>query len=106
MEDIIMLPDKMIEKKIGEKIRYLRLRGNMSQLKLATDTQLSLSTIKKIEKGEIKSFDSFIRVMRILRKLDILTPLIEEEPISPREYYELSLLKAKHQRQRASKQKK
>ena len=102
MENIILLSDKAIERKIGEKIRFLRLRRNMTQMQLADSTQLSISTVKNLEKGEIKSFDAIIRVLRILCKLDIFTPLVEEEPLSPNEYYEMSLLKTKHQRKRAS----
>lgn len=34
----------------------------------------------KIEKGEIRSFDSLVRVLRILGKLDVLQPLIDNEP--------------------------
>ena len=48
-----------------------------------------LSTVKKIETGEIKSFDSLLRVMRIFGKLDAIQSLVEEEQLSPNEYYEM-----------------
>lgn len=101
-ESIYMLADPLIEQKIGEKIRYLRLRQNKTQQQLAKETQLSLSTIKKLEKGTISSFDSFIRVIRILGKLECLVPIIEEEPLSPNEYYELTQLLHKKERKRAT----
>ena len=59
-----------------------------------------MSSLKKIEKGEIGSFDSLLRVLRTLGKLDVLQPLVDEEHLSPSEYYNL-VHTAKHQRQRA-----
>ena len=105
-ENIYILSDTEIEKRIGEKFRSLRLRQNETQVRMAEESQLSLSTIKKIEKGEMASFDSFIRMLRITGKLDVLTPLLEDEGLSPTEYYELSLLAKKKERKRASKTKK
>ena len=61
-ENIYMLPDTVIAQKIGKKLRHMRLRQNYTQQKLGEDAQVSLSTIKKIEHGEIGSFDSFIRI--------------------------------------------
>ena len=105
-ENIYILSDSGIKSRIGEKFRKLRLRQNETQLKIAEDTQLSLSTVKNIEKGKITSFDAFLRMLRITGKLDILTPLLEDEGLSPNEYYELSLLAKKRERKRASKAKK
>ena len=102
-ENVYILSDSEIEKRIGEKFRSLRLRQNETQLRMAEESQLSLSTVKKIEKGEIASFDSFIRMLRITGKLDILTPLLEDEGLSPNEYYELTKLVKKKERKRASK---
>ena len=102
-ENIYILSDSEIEKRIGEKFRTLRLRQNETQLKMAEESQLSLSTIKKIEKGDIASFDSFLRLLRMVGKLDVLNPLIEDEGLSPTEYYELSLQAKKKERKRASK---
>ena len=42
-----------------------------------------------IEKGDIRSFDSLLRIMRTLGKLDVLQPLIEEDQLSPSEYYKM-----------------
>ena len=38
---------------------------------------------QKIEKGEIGSFDSLLRVLRTLGKLDVFQPLVDEEQLSP-----------------------
>ena len=102
MEDIYMLSDGMIQSKIGERLKAVRLKQNITQQALAEESGVSLSSVKKIEKGEIGSFDSLLRVLRTLGKLDVLLPLVEEEQLSPSEYYELVNKASKAQRKRAA----
>ena len=103
MGDIYMLADAAILTKIGEHLKAVRLKQKITQQSLADAAEVSLSSLKKIEKGEIGSFDSLLRVLRTLGKLDVLQPLVEEEQISPSEYYELvHSANAKHQRKRAA----
>ena len=94
-----MMPDSVICQRIGQKMRRLRLRQNLTQMNLAYQAQISVSTLKKIESGEISSFDS---LMRLLGQLDVLSPLIKEEEMSPNEYYEFVESLKKKQRRRAS----
>ena len=101
MGDIYMLADTIILGKIGEKLKSVRLKQNITQQSLAEAANVSLSTIKKIENGEIRSFDSFLRVIRILGKLDVLQPLIDKEEMSPSEYYDLVNSSKSQQRKRA-----
>ena len=89
MDNIYMLADEMILTKIGERLKAVRLKQNITQQSLAKAADVSLSSIKKIENGEIGSFDSLMRVLRILGMLDVLQPLVEEEQLSPSEYYNL-----------------
>lgn len=89
MDDIYMLADSSILDRIGNHLRQVRLKQNITQQSLADAAEVSLSSLKKIEKGEIGSFDSFQRVLRTLGLLDVLRPLVEEEQISPNEYYRL-----------------
>ena len=89
MNDIYMLADMVILQKIGNRLRSLRLKQNITQQSLADAAGVSLSSIKKIEKGEIGSFDSLLRLLRTLGQLDVLQPLVDEEQLSPSEYYEL-----------------
>ena len=89
MDNIYILADTIILCKIGNKLKSVRLKQNITQQSLAEETNVSLSTIKKMEKGEIRSFDSLLRVLRTLGKLDVLQPLIDEEPLSPNEYYKM-----------------
>ena len=102
MEDVYMLSDAMISTRIGEHLKAIRLKQNITQQSLAEETGVSLSSVKKIEKGEIGSFDSLMRVLRMLGKLDVFLPLIEEEQLSPSEYYELVYKLHSKQRKRAT----
>ena len=89
MNSIYMLTDTTILVKIGEKLKSIRLKQNITQQSLAEAANISLSTLKNIEKGDIRSFDSLLRIMRTLGKLDVLQPLIEEDQLSPSEYYKM-----------------
>ena len=97
-----MLSDGMIQSKMGLRLKAVRLKQNITQQALAEESGVSLSSVKKIEKGEIGSFDSLLRVLRTLGKLDVLLPLVEEEQLSPSEYYELVQKAGAHQRKRAA----
>ena len=102
MDDIYMLADSIILNRIGNHLKTVRLRQNITQQSLADAAGVSLSSLKKIEKGEIGSFDSLLRVLRTLGKLDVFQPLVDEEQLSPSEYYNLvQANSANHQRQRA-----
>ena len=102
MSDIYALTDSIILSSIGNRLKATRLKQNITQNSLAEAADISLSTVKKIEKGEIRSVDALIRVLRTLGMLDILRPLIEEEQISPNEYYEMVHSASVHQRKRAA----
>ena len=102
MTDIYMLTDMAILSKIGEKLKAARLKQNITQQSLSEATNVSLSTIKKIEKGEISSFDSLLRMLRTLGKLDALQQLVEEEQLSPSEYYNIMQSSKTNQRKRAA----
>ena len=97
-----MLPDSEIRRRLGQKIRHLRLRQNFTQTSLAEQAQVSLTTLKRIEKGDISYFDSLMRVLRILGELDVFSSLIKEDEMSPNEYFEFVEASKKKQRKRAS----
>lgn len=101
-ENIYMLPDSEIRRRLGQKIRYLRLRQNFTQTSLAEQAQVSLTTLKRIEKGDISYFDSLMRLLRILGELDVFSSLIKEDEMSPNEYFEFVEASKKKQRKRAS----
>ena len=101
MENIYRLSDATILAKLGARIKSSRLKQNITQESLAISANVSLSSVKKIESGEIKSFDSLLRVLRVLGKLDIFQSMVGEEQLSPSEYYELVNSTKKVTRKRA-----
>lgn len=103
MENIYMLSDAEITRRISTRIKELRLKQNISRQDLAASSGVSLSSIARMEDGEIKSFESLLRLLRILGKIEVFQPLIEEEEISPNEYFKMVQEAKKTQRKRASK---
>lgn len=97
-----MLSDAEITKKISAKLKELRLKQNITRQDLSTNTGVSMSSIVRMEDGEIKSFESFLRIVRTLGKMEVLTPLLQEEEISPNEYYKIVHSAKASQRKRAS----
>lgn len=103
MENIYMLSDAEIIRKISAKLKELRLTQNISRQAMSVSSGVSMSSVVRMEEGEIKSFESFLRVIRMLGKLDVFQPLLQEEEISPNEYFKLVQAGKPKQRKRASK---
>ena len=100
MEDIYMLSDLQLGKRIGGKLKAIRLKRNITQQSLASS--ISLSSLKKIENGEIGTFDSLLRVLRTLGILESISALFMEDQMSPSEYYEMVNKAKKNTRKRAA----
>ncbi|MCQ2163617.1 MAG: hypothetical protein MJZ04_00405 [Bacteroidales bacterium] len=103
MDNINMLSDTEITKRISENLKELRLKQNISRQDLSISSEVSVSSIVRMEDGEIKSFESFLRILRTLGKIDVLLPLIEEEEIGPNEYFKMVQSAKTKRRKRASK---
>ena len=103
MKNIFMLSDAEITNRISAKIKELRLKQNISRQDMADSSGVSVSSIARMEDGEIKSFESFLRIMRLLGKIDIFMPMLQEEEKSPNEYYKMVQTAKTKQRKRASK---
>lgn len=101
MEDIYTFSDVQIQQKIGEKIKSTRLKQNITQDSLAESASVSRSSVQKVEAGEIKSFDTFLRILRTLGMLDEIQHLCEKEQLSPSEYYNMVNSAQKSRRKRA-----
>lgn len=95
--DLYALTDRRIAQELGDRIKALRLRKNITQQALADTTMLSLNTIKSLEFGKCK-LSTLIAVLRELESLDHLNSFIPEVSISP---VQLSKLRGKA-RERAS----
>ncbi|MDH5180140.1 MAG: helix-turn-helix domain-containing protein [Gammaproteobacteria bacterium] len=80
--DFYSLSDKRIAAELGERLRSLRLRRDLTQQQLAEATTLSLNVIKALEMGRGK-LTSLIAVLRELGCLDDLDSFIPRQEISP-----------------------
>jgi len=80
--DPYSLSDSAIGAELGQRIRALRLRKNITQKTLAEATTLSLNAIKGIESGK-GTLSTLIAVLRELGALDALDGFIPEPAISP-----------------------
>lgn len=103
MDDIYILSDSAISGRISARLKETRLKQNMSRQELAARSGVSVSSISRMEEGEIKSFDSFLRVLRILGQLEVLLPLVREIEPSPAEYFRMVQENKSSARKRASK---
>ena len=81
------MSDQEIEKEIGQRIKTLRLNRNITQQELSENTQLSLSPIKSIEKGQGK-ISTLIALLREFDMLDNIDALIPKPQISPIQLFE------------------
>lgn len=105
MDNVYFLSDAELVTRISAKLKELRLKQNISRQDLSAKSGVSISSVVRMEDGEIKSFDSFLRILRTLGKIDILLPLMQEEEISPNEYYRMVHSTKSNQRRRASRKK-
>jgi transcriptional regulator with XRE-family HTH domain len=103
MENIYMMSDTEIVERISARLKGLRLKQNISRQNLAVSSGVSVSSIVRMEEGEIKSFESFLRIIRTLGKMEVFLPLVQEEELSPNEYFKLVHSKPQKMRKRASK---
>ena len=69
---------------------------------MAEASSISLSSVKKVENGEIGSFDTLLRILRTLGMLESISALFEEDELSPSEYYEIVNKAKKQSRKRAA----
>lgn len=89
------------EAELGEQTRNLRLRQNLDQQTLAERAGVGLSALKNLESGKGATVKTLIKTLRALGRAQWLETLAPAVSISP-----LQMLKAKSQRQRASRPRK
>jgi transcriptional regulator with XRE-family HTH domain len=78
------MADPAIVRLLGERIKRIRLKKNITQQQLADRAGLDRTTIYEFEnKGRPVSLLTFIQILRVLDKLDDLTPFLYEPEISP-----------------------
>ncbi|MFQ5344706.1 MAG: helix-turn-helix domain-containing protein [Mariprofundus sp.] len=96
--DSITLSDQAIEKEIGQRMKALRLRKNISQQALATAACTHRNVIGALENGKGSTLSTLIAVLRELDALNELDAFIPDVEVSP-----IEMLKSQgKKRQRAS----
>ena len=99
--DYYTASDSAILEELGERIRSLRLRKNITQVDLAERTLLAVGTIKSLEAGKGK-LSTLLAVLRELGALDQLDQFIPPITISPLKIVEASARATGTARMRAS----
>lgn len=61
-DNINMLSDAEITKRISVRLKELRLKQNISRQDISASSGVSVSSVVRMEDGEIKSFESFLRI--------------------------------------------
>lgn len=77
------MTDTALIERFGEKLRELRIESNMTQAELAESAGVGVSTIREAEQGGNISLVKLARILRALRRLDLLDPFFAAKPVSP-----------------------
>ncbi|MDR2866783.1 MAG: helix-turn-helix domain-containing protein [Methanomassiliicoccaceae archaeon] len=77
------LSDTEILEDIGEKIRKIRLKANITRDELHFRTGIHKKTIGDAEIGRNITMMTLIGILRGLNAFDLLEPLLKEEEVSP-----------------------
>lgn len=78
------LSDPAVLSRIGDRIKALRIRQNITQDELARMAGVSTLTIANLEKGKSISLILFISILRalgLIENLEMLVPQIKTSPI-------------------------
>jgi transcriptional regulator with XRE-family HTH domain len=81
--DFSIATSEQIETTICTQLENIRLVRNLTQVQLAEVSGLGVRTIKRLEKGQGVSFDTFIRIMIALGLQDNLKTLLPDPRIRP-----------------------
>lgn len=77
------MTDTTLIEQLGGKLRELRVESNMTQSELAQAAGIGISTVREAEKGGNISLMKLARILRALKRLDLLEPFFAPKPISP-----------------------
>ena len=70
-----------ILKKIGVRMKEIRLEQNIKQKELAEKSGLSMFSISQMETGHNTSLLSMVQVLKALNRLDMIEPFLKEKEI-------------------------
>ncbi len=75
--------DLAIEKDLGLYIKEMRQRQNKTQKELAHEADISRSTLSLMERGELGTVTTLIKILRVLNQLHVLQGFEIKKQISP-----------------------
>lgn len=78
------MTDDEILKKLGAKLKEIRLEANMKQKELSEKSGLSMFSISQIETGHNTSVLSLIQILKALNRMDLFEPFLKEREIDPK----------------------
>ena len=88
--DLSIATSNQIEKAVCKRIKDIRLTRNITQARLAEEAGVALRTIKRLEKGEGVTFNTFIRVLIALKIQQNLEGLLPDPSVRPMDRINLS----------------
>lgn len=77
------MSDPAILKELGQKLKAFRLQKNITQEEMAKKIGINRVTVGEIEKGRPSSLLTFIQILRVLDKLDLLNSMMVVPIVSP-----------------------
>lgn len=83
MNDVYAQSDEALIRQIGERLKELRLRQNLSQQQLADQAGLSRSAVSQAELGRAMTLTTLLQLLRALQEIELLSPFLEDLPPSP-----------------------
>lgn len=81
--DFALASSEQIETALCARLERIRLARNMTQARLAAEAGVSPRTIRRLEKGQGVSLDTFIRVLRALGIQGTLAALLPDPSVQP-----------------------
>lgn len=79
-----------ISQELGHRIAQQRIKKNITQAELASRAAVSISTIKRLEKGEGATLGNFIRVLNSLGLVNDLSQIAVKPTFSIQEFEEMN----------------
>lgn len=83
--DYLLATSAQIETDLCRQLADIRLARNLTQAQLAAEAGVNLRTIRRLEKGQGVSLDTFIRVLMALGLQNNLQALLPDPTVRPME---------------------
>ena len=77
------MPPAQVQQEIGRRLTQLRLSRNLPQTTLAQSAGVSVRTLRRLERGEPSTLDTFLRVAAALGLTDAILAALPKGDIRP-----------------------